>query len=257
MSFYGIFNDILLDMAKNDNRSVQNRISQLLGLLRSDDHWTTMALANSLEVSHRTLMRDLEELKSQGYPIESDRGRGGGIRLNGRWGIDRLNISNQEAISLLISLSVTEALSPEGNDLGVKALKQKIANAFPDSQRRTIIDLRKRVLIGQKASESVLKTVVKTSEVVWKRAMQSFFESKCVDIKYRDEKGRLTQRKFDPHFLLLNWPVWYFLGWDYLRNDVRVMRLDRVKSLSSLNESIARRPQSLFIESYKEFFEEI
>jgi predicted DNA-binding transcriptional regulator YafY len=257
MSLYGIFNDILFDMAKNDNRSVQNRISQLLGLLRSDDHWTTMALANSLEVSHRTLMRDLDELKSQGYPIESDRGRGGGIRLSGRWGIERLNISNQEVISLLISLSVTEALSPEGNDLAVKALKQKIANAFPESQRRTIIDLRKRVLIGQKASDSVLKTVGRISEVVWKRAMQAFFESKCVDIKYQDETGKLTQRKFDPHFLLLNWPVWYLLGWDFLRDDVRVMRLDRVKNLSSLNESIVRRPRSLFIQSYKEFFEEI
>jgi predicted DNA-binding transcriptional regulator YafY len=202
-------------------------------------------------------MRDLEELKSQGYPIEADRGRGGGIRLNGRWGIDRLNIANQEVISLLISLSVTEALSPEGNDLGVKTLKQKIANAFPDSQRRTIIDLRKRVLIGQKASDSVLKTVVRTSEVVWQRAMQAFFGSKCVDIKYQDENGKLTQRKFDPHFLLLNWPVWYLLGWDYLRNDVRVMRLDRVKHISSLNESIVRRPRSLFIESYREFFKEI
>jgi len=244
-------------MAKNDSRSVQNRISQLLGLLRSDDHWTTMALANSLAVSHRTLMRDLEELKSQGYPIEADRGRGGGIRLNGRWGIDRLNISNQEVISLLISLSVTEALSPEGNDLGVKALKQKIANAFPDSQRRTIIDLRKRVLIGQQASNSVLKTVGRTSEFVWKRAMQAFFESKCVDLRYQDEKGEITQRKFDPHFLLLNWPVWYLLGWDYLRNDVRVMRLDRVKHISSLSESIVRRTRSLFIESYREFFKEI
>ena len=103
MSSYGIFDVIVLNMPKNDIRSVQNRISQLLGLLRSNDHWTTMALAHALEVSHRTLMRDLEELKSQGYPIEADRGRGGGIRLNGRWGIDRLNITNQEVISLLIS----------------------------------------------------------------------------------------------------------------------------------------------------------
>lgn len=244
-------------MAKNDNRSIQNRTSQLLGLLKSDDHWTTVALADSLEVSHRTLMRDLYELKSQGYPIESERGRGGGIRLNGRWGLDRLNITNQEVISLLISLSVTEALSPEGHDLGFKALKQKIANAFPESQRRTIIALRKRVLIGKKASDPVLKTVAITSEVVWKKAMEAFFESKSVEIKYQDEKGNFTQRKFDPHFLTLNWPVWYLLGWDYLRNDVRAMRLDRIKQVSNLNEPILQRPRSTFIESYKEFFKEI
>tara|TARA_B110001454_G_scaffold219195_1_gene251360 strand:- start:4283 stop:5056 length:774 start_codon:yes stop_codon:yes gene_type:complete len=257
MSFYVIFYDMVLKMAKNGNRSVQNRMSQLLGLLRSDNYWTTVALAKALRVSHRTLMRDLEELKAQGYPIESDRGRGGGTRLNGRWGIDRLFISNQEVISLLISLSVTEALSPNGNDLGVKSIKQKIASAFPESQRRTIIDLRKRVLIGQKASDPILKTVVRTSDMVWKKAMQAFFESKGVDIKYQDEKGNITHRKFDPHFLLLNWPVWYLLGWDYLRNDVRVIRLDRIKHLENLTESIVPRPRYIFIESYKEFFEEI
>lgn len=244
-------------MAKNNSRSVQNRMSRLLGLLRSDDHWTTLALAQALEVSHRTLMRDLEEMKSQGYPVESDRGRGGGIRLDGRWGIDRLNISNQEVITLLISLSVTEALSPDGNDLGVKALKQKMANAFPDSQRRTIIDLRKRVLIGQKASDLVLKTVGKTLEVVWKLAMQAFFESKCIEIKYQDEKGNFTHRRFDPHFLLLNWPVWYLLGWDYLRSDVRIMRLDRIKEVTIHKEKIVRRPASIFIHSFREFFDEV
>ncbi len=244
-------------MAKNDNKSVQNRMSRLLRLLRSDHTWTTLTLAKTLEVSHRTLMRDLQELRSQGYPIESDRGRGGGIRLNGRWGIDRLNISNQEVITLLISLSVTEALSPQGNNLGMKALKQKIANAFPDSQRKTIIELRKRVLIGQKASDQVLKTVGRMSEAIWKTALQAFFESKCVELKYQGEKSNLTQRRFDPHFLLLNWPVWYLLGWDYLRRDVRVMRLDRIMDISIQKEKIARRPGSLFIQSYKEFFDEI
>jgi len=244
-------------MAKKESRTVQNRMSRLLGLLRSNDHWTTQALAQALEVSHRTLMRDLEELKSQGYPVESDRGRGGGIRLNGRWGIDRFMISNQEVMTLLISLSVTEALSPQDCDLGVKALKQKIANAFPVAQRRTIYDLRKRVLVGKKASDQVLKTVGRTSEIVWKKAMQAFFESMCIEIKYQDEKGNFTQRRFDPHFLLLNWPVWYLLGWDYLREDIRVLRFDRIKELFNLNKPMVRRPQSLFIESYKDFFEEI
>jgi len=257
MSLYDIFNVIRVNMSKKSNRSVQNRMSQLLGLLRSDDHWTTGNLAKSLKVSHRTLMRDLEELKFQGFPIESDRGRGGGIRLNGRWGLERLNFTNQEVISLLISLSVTEAISPEGNDLGVKALKQKMANVFPESQRRTIMELRKRVLIGQKASHLVLKTVTKTSDIVWRRALQAFFESKCVEIKYQDERGNFSQRKFDPHFLLLNWPVWYLLGWDYLRNDIRILRLDRIKLLLNLNEPIVRRARSLFVDKYKEFFEEI
>ena len=74
-------------MGKGNLKSKNDRFSRLLGLLRSDEHWTTNTLAEEVEVSHRTLMRDLSELQEAGYPIETDRGRGGGIRLSGRWGI--------------------------------------------------------------------------------------------------------------------------------------------------------------------------
>ncbi|MCE3012136.1 MAG: WYL domain-containing protein, partial [Proteobacteria bacterium] len=62
---------------------------------------------------------------------------------------------------------------------------------------------------------------------------------------------------FDPHFLLLNWPVWYLLGWDDLRNDVRVFRVDRISSLEVIEEPITRRPRSIFLESYEASFKNI
>lgn len=244
-------------MGKGNLKSKNDRISRLLGLLRSDEHWTTTSLADELEISHRTLMRDLSDLKDAGYPIEADRGRGGGTRLSGRWGIEKLNLSNKEAISLLLSLSVTEALTQNTNDLGAKELKQKIANAFPDNQRKTISELRKRILIGKTASTEVLINFTKASDLVWNGVMSSFFETKKTQIKYVDEKLVETNRDFDPHFLLLNWPVWYLLGWDYLRNDVRVFRVDRIKKITSNSEVIVRRPRSIFLEAYEAYFRNI
>lgn len=244
-------------MGKGSHRSKQDRASRLLGLLRSDDHWTTMDLARELEISHRTLMRDLEELKDLGYPIETDRGRGGGVRLNGRWGIDRLNITNREAISLLLSLSITEALSPSGDHLGVRALKQKVANVFPESQRKSIIELRKKVLIGKTASLHITSGLVRTPKNVWEKIMESFFDSRSIELEYKDEKENMTSRRFDTHFLLLNWPVWYLLGWDYLREDVRVLRIDRIKAIQIRSEIIRKRSRAIFLESYEAYFQEI
>ncbi|MCJ8312430.1 MAG: HTH domain-containing protein, partial [Pseudomonadales bacterium] len=70
-------------MTNNSFEQRTQRRSRLIGLLRSEDHWKTADLREQLGVSQRTLMRELSELRQAGYPIESDRGRGGGIRLNG------------------------------------------------------------------------------------------------------------------------------------------------------------------------------
>jgi predicted DNA-binding transcriptional regulator YafY len=243
-------------MPKNSSKSIQQRTARLLGILRSDDFFTTGELAQTLEVSQRTLMRDIEELKLQGYPIESDRGRGGGTRLAGRWGIEKINFSNREAVTLLLSLSITEALSQQGNGFGVKAIKQKITNTFPESQRKQISDLRKRILIGNHASEYISITKGKISEDIWNCVLFSFFESKCLQLTYEDHHFKITRRKFEPQYLLLAWPIWYILGWDFLRNEVRSLRIDRIKSITKLSEHIARRPKNLF-ENSKEFFHEL
>lgn len=257
MSKYDILCSKVFWMGHGSLKAKNDRTARLLGLLRSDDWWTTLALAKHLDISHRTLMRDLNDLKEAGYPIESDRGRGGGVRLNGRWGLERLQLTSQEAVSLLLNLSVVEALTPTSNHFGAKALKQKIASAFPESQRKAIIDLRKRILIGKTASPQVLGTFKKSSDLIWEQVLVSFFESKKIKFEYLDEKGNKTKREFDPHFLLLNWPVWYFLGWDYLRDEVRIFRIDRIREIEIQNVFIVRRPRALFLEAYETFFQSL
>ena len=241
-------------MGKSDLKTKNDRTSRLLGLLRTEEHWTTHHLASELNISHRTLMRDLEDLKEAGYPIEAERGRGGGVRLSGRWGIERLNLTNKEAISLLLSLSVTEALTERSNDLGAKGLKQKIAIAFPETQRKAIGELRKRIFIGKLASDAVLRSYNKVNSKIWEDVIVSFFESKRLKFEYCNENGIITIREFDPHFLLLNWPAWYLLGWDYLRDEIRIFRIDRIRTISISNQVITRRPRPQFIQAYESYF---
>lgn len=239
---------------KGSLRIKKDRHDRLVGLLRSDNFWTASDLAYELDTSLRTLMRDLQELRDAGYPIESDRGRGGGISLVGRWGLDQFHISNKEAISLLLCLSMVEAMTPIANELGAKQLKQKIASSFPEPQRKLIIELRKRILIGETASSQVLSNFKKVEQNLLDGVMLAFFESKRIRIQYKDEKSKLTTRDLDPHFLLVNWPVWYLLGWDYLRLDVRIFRIDRISSIVVLKSNIARRSNSIFLTAYEDYF---
>jgi predicted DNA-binding transcriptional regulator YafY len=244
-------------MGRGSLKSKKDRMARLIGLLRSSEFWTTADLARELEVSHRTLMRDLAELRLEGYPIDSDRGRGGGVNIAGRWGIEKLTISNKEAIALLLCLSIVEAMTPIGDELGARNLKQKIAAAFGESQRKSITDLRKKILIGKAASPQILANFQKADQVVLTGVMHSFFESKKILIQYKDEISKQTSREVDPHFLLVNWPVWYLLGCDYLRSAVRIFRVDRITSVSSLCKTVVARPRSLFLRAFEDHFKHL
>jgi predicted DNA-binding transcriptional regulator YafY len=104
----------------------------------------------------------------------------------------------------------------------------------------------------QLASNEVLSSLVYREKTV-----AGFFEPKRVKIDYMDEKSNHTQRQVDPNYLLLNWPVWYLLGWDYLRNDVRVFRLDRVQKIQVEDKTIVRRSNTLFLNVYEQYFKAI
>lgn len=97
-------------MGRTKTLSRLERLDELTGLLRAEDSSTASVLAKKLGISSRTLMRDLDVLKEKGYPIETDQGRGGGIRLHKHWGIGRLQLNYREVIDLLLSLAIMEKI---------------------------------------------------------------------------------------------------------------------------------------------------
>ena len=101
-------------------------------------------------------MRDLRELETSGLPIESDRGRGGGIRLNQSWGLGRLQLSYVEILDLLVALATMEKLPSPLLMQSLRSVRLKIAQSFPESQRRYLENFRRRVWIGEKASDKIL-----------------------------------------------------------------------------------------------------
>lgn len=228
------------------------RLDELVALLRGEEHHTCAELASALGVSVRTLARDLDVLRTRGYPIEGDAGRGGGVRLDRRWGIGRLHLSYEEVIDLLLSLAILEKLGSSLLLSNVTSVRRKLAQSFPEKQGAKIRDLRKRILIGGLASSTVLGGFDETATVAAKPLCEAFFERRPIKFSYTDVNGIKTRRTAQPHYLHLNWPVWYVLAWDELRDDVRCFRADRIRNASVGSPVFTLKPAKIFTDGFEE-----
>jgi len=223
-------------MKKRTAASRLSRLEELKGLLKSREHATAATLAEEMGVSLRTLNRDLDVMRAHGVPIESERGRGGGLRLQHGWALGRLHLNAEEAIDLLLSIAIAERMNPPLLLQQLAPIKRKIVGAFTESYQYKIRMLRKRILVGQPASAAVMASFTAPPRALPGIA-EAFFNMRCVNITYADQNGVVTEREVEPHFLYLNIPVWYLLVWDKLRSAVRYFRVDRIKSVTPLAQT--------------------
>ena len=221
-------------MRSRDTRSRIERLEELQALLKARDHVTGAELAGDLGVSVRTINRDLEVLRAGGMPIDADRGRGGGLRLQRNWALGRLHLSPSEAIDLLLSIAIAEAMESPLLLQQLAPIRRKIVASFAETGQQKVRALRKRILIGKPASPRIVATFERPPRAKLAGIGEAFFELRCVVIEYVDERGNTTFREVEPQFLYLSFPVWYLLAWDRLRNAIRYFRVDRIRSAKVL-----------------------
>ncbi|ATX80714.1 putative DNA-binding transcriptional regulator YafY, contains an HTH and WYL domains [Mariprofundus aestuarium] len=218
------------------------RLDLLEARLKSGEAMTAGGLAKELGVSLRTINRDIALLRDRGLPVESDIGRGGGIRLHRHWAIGRINLSYSEAVDLMVSLAIAEQMDSPIFLAHLKSVRSKLRASFSPAMSHKIDSLKSRIQIGKSVSAAVLSGFSKPDPAVTERLNQAFLMMNPVRITYRDMKESVTEREIEPHYLLLNYPVWYVLAWDRLREDVRTFRCDRILQLESIDESFQLIP---------------
>ncbi|MDO6428616.1 WYL domain-containing protein [Thalassotalea sp. 1_MG-2023] len=233
------------------------RRSRLLGLLRSEEHWKSADLREQLGISQRTLMREIAQLRLAGYPIDSDRGRGGGIRLNGRWGIERLQLNHQEVVELILSLAIMESLQSPLFTNNLKAIKQKLFQAFPEKQRNAVSNIRKRIMVGDNAGTTAVARYLKPTSKVSESVAEAFLQCKCLEIEYVAESGERTTRVIEAQYILLFWPIWYIIAWDHLRKSSRVFRIDRIQHARVVENRFKLRHKDTFFDVCMPFYQSI
>lgn len=233
-------------MARANSHDRLRRLELLAAQLKQQGFCTIKELALSHNVSDRTIARDLQLMRDQGLPIDTDRGRGGGVRLDRHWGIGRLNLSYPEAVDLLISISVAEQMKSPIFLASLASIRRQLIASFSAEKRAKIERLKSRILIGETASTFVQGTLVSAHGKAVQTLHQGFLEQDRVAIRYKDEVGKITNREIEAHYLVLNYPVWYVLAVDHLRCASRTFRCDRILSAELTDMSFRLLPQTNF-----------
>ena len=208
-----------------------DRLDLLARALRDRPGVTARELAEELGVSVRSVFRDLDTLRDRGLPVESSRGRGGGLRVRGNWGLGRVLLGREEALCALLGLAVAEKLGFPLFGSAVSRARHKIADAFPVEERRRLAPLRERIFVGQPASPAVRASYAQPDAAAMRRLQVAFIESRVMTATYAREDGERSVRRLEPHALVINVPAWYLLAHDLERRATRTFRLDRFSAV--------------------------
>ena len=226
-------------------KSRADRLDLLTRVLADRPGTTARELAREFGQSVRTVFRDLDSLRERGYPIDAARGRGGGLRLHGNWGLGRVLLSRDEALGTLLGLAIAEKLGSPMLTAETGRARRKIADAFPAAERRRIAPLRERVFIGEPASAQVRRSYGTPAAAPMRRLQAAFVDERVVQTEYVKDGGAHSHRVIEPHALIINWPAWYVVGYDRLREAPRTFRLDRFVSVEIMPERFRSRARQL------------
>lgn len=222
-----------------------DRLDLLARVLRDRPGTTAADVARELGVSVRSVFRDIEHLRERGYPIDAARGRGGGLRLHGSWGLGKVLLTSEEALCSLLALAIAEKLEFPMFSSEVARARKKIVDAFPAAERRRIAPLRERVFIGEPASRAVRASYGEPAVAATRRLQSAFVEERVVIAEYVKESGEQMSRRLEPHALVVSWPAWYLLALDHLRGAPRTFRFDRFRSVEPQPQTFRSRPREI------------
>src|SRR5947207_3513104 len=127
-------------------RGEMNRLDRalaLLLLLRDGRVWSAADLARRLEVSRRTVYRDMETLSAIGVPVYAEMGRAGGFRLLQGYFLPPVMFSVDEAVSLLLAVTLLRSLRARPFAAELEMGERKLLAAMPDALRAVLADARK------------------------------------------------------------------------------------------------------------------
>lgn len=215
---------------------------RITDLLSDGQVWTGQLLAQRSGLSLRTVRRAVAALREAGVAIDTDVGRGGGIRLGTRSALPSVRLSHREAIGMLFALAVAESLGLPLLGGGLASLRTRLSSTFAPTERTQVQRLRERILVGRPASEAVRNTWRAPDAGQAQLLQEAFISSRVVQFQYRARDQRLTQRRVEPQYLLLNHPAWYLLGWDRDTAAGRTFRLDGIERLQVQDEGFVQLP---------------
>ncbi|GAA2236746.1 helix-turn-helix transcriptional regulator [Streptomyces nogalater] len=212
-----------------------DRLLSILLLLQTRGRVPAPELAERLEVSVRTIYRDVEALSAAGVPVYAERGRHGGIGLLAGFRTDVTGLTADESRALFV-LAAQGAHAALGLDAALASALRKVMAALPAPHRPAAEVTSRRVLVDATRWKSGPEQAADLAVL-----QDAVFSDRRLRLRYR-HSGERQARTYtvDPYGLVAKAGVWYLVA--DRRGRPRLFRADRVRSARLLDEPVRRRP---------------
>jgi predicted DNA-binding transcriptional regulator YafY len=210
------------------------RLLQLLSLFQAQRYWSGAELSERLEVTPRTLRRDVDKLRSLGYPVNSTSGAAGGYQLGAGATLPPLLLDDDEAVAVAVGLRTAAGGAVTGMEEASLRALSKLEQVLP-------LRLRKRVT----ALHAFILPLPNQGPTV-DAGMLSAIAGACRDCAtlrfgYHSRDGSASMREVEPHRLVHTGRRWYLAAWDIDRNNWRTFRIDRIEPKLATGDRFAPR----------------
>jgi len=198
------------------------RLLALLSLLQMRREWRGEELADRLEVGARTIRRDVDKLRSLGYPVESARGVAGGYRLGAGGELPPLLLDDAEAVAVAVGLRTAASGSIAGiEETSVRALA-KLEQVLPSRLRRRVRALGEVTSAFSFEQPQIDADLLADVAAACRDGVQ-------VRFAYIARDDRRSQRSTEPTAVVYSGHRWYLVAFDLDRDDWRTFRVDRIR----------------------------
>lgn len=198
-----------------------DRLFTIVQLLRGGRYVTARTLAERLEVSERTIYRDIDELSRSGVPVEGEAGRG--FRLPKSFEIPPLMFERNEIEALVVGARFVEAWCGPGLASSARSALARIRGAVPTNLVADVDDARVFApRFGRRGTTKHFEAV-----------HRAISERHRLHISYASEDGQTNRRTVRPLGLFFWGKVWTLAAWCEMREDFRNFRIDRMLEVTS------------------------
>jgi predicted DNA-binding transcriptional regulator YafY len=195
---------------------------------------TAAQLATWLEVSTRTIKRDVAALQQAGLPVWAQAGPGGGYALDAVATLPPVNLTETQAVAIAVALAA-RADAPYATE-GRVAL-EKILGVMEPGARRRAETLGRRVWVrGSDRPPGRLTDAVE----------QGLAARTVISLTYQDRHGQVSKRRVEPHLIARTDHRWYLIAWCQERQAVRWFRWDRIVAADLTTQPVPDRDLTTF-----------
>lgn len=203
-----------------------DRLLAIITILLQKEKVTAPELAKRLEVSRRTISRDIDDICMAGIPVVTKQGGDGGIYIAEGYKLDKSILTREELQDIITGLNSLDSISNSSN---IERLLDKLS-----PEHNSMVSLKNSIMIDL---SSHYKTSLPEKITHIKNAIGN---SNVIAFDYYSQKGK-SRREIEPYFIVFRWADWYVYGFCLQRNDFRLFKLNRLWRFNILQSSFVPR----------------